>query len=110
MSVTEKTLQAKVDEINRSTGQQEKPWVRGDDGTLQANVGTYVLDWCYGGVRLSQLCNAGGALRDLTLLGTKPETMRYLNAFLEGLCTGYGIWMKYNQNHSLPSPNNPTNS
>ena len=108
MSVTEKMLQAKVDEINRSTGQELEPWTRQPDGTLKANVGTYVLDWCFGGVRLSQMHNAGGAQHDLTVRGTNRETMRSLRAFLEGLCTAYGIWMKYNQTHSLPIPNTPT--
>ena len=107
MSVTEKMLQAKVDEINRSTGQELEPWTRQPDGTLKANVGTYVLDWCYGGVRLSQMRNAGGAQHDLTVRGTKPETLRAMKGFLAGLYVGYDMWMKYNQTHSLPIPNNP---
>ena len=83
--ITEKDLQNILDRINDATGQITEGYPRQDDGTLKCNVGTYVLDWAYGGVRLSQLMNESGGERDITGRGTKRETYGNMRAFLAGV-------------------------
>ena len=83
--ITKQKLQNVLDAINLAAGQKVEPWTQDETGRYRANVGTYVLDWSYGGVRLSQLTNEGGAERDITGLGTKRETYYRMHAFLDGL-------------------------
>jgi len=71
--------------INETTGHSTEAWTKDETGRWTANVGTYVLDWAYGGVRLCQLCNEGGGQRDITRRGTKRETYNQMRAFLAGL-------------------------
>jgi hypothetical protein len=59
--------------------------VRREDGRWASTPGTYVLDWCYGGVRLAQIANEGGGERDITGRGTKRETYHRMHSFLRGL-------------------------
>ena len=62
------------------------------DGTNLANVGTYVLDWAYGGVRLSRMSNEAGGQVDVTRRGTKRETYWAMQNFLTGYaaaCQGH---------------------
>ena len=88
MTVTKKDLQNVLDRINEATDQKSEAWTKDSTGRYRANVGTYVLDWCYGGVRLSQLCTEGGGERDITTRGTKRETYERMHAFLTGLEVG----------------------
>lgn len=86
--ITKKDLQNVLDRINEATDHKLEAWTKDSTGRYRANVGTYVLDWCYGGVRLSQLCNEGGGERDITMRGTKRETYERMRAFLTGLEVG----------------------
>jgi len=83
--INQADLYAVLARINHATGNKEEAWTKQADGTHKANVGTYVLDWAYGGVRLSQLTNAGGGERDITGRATKRETYHRMHAFLSGL-------------------------
>ena len=83
--ITKKNLTHLLDLINTTTRHSTEAWAKGDDGLWAANVGTYVLDWAYGGVRLCQLCNKGGGQRDVTRRGTKRETYHLMRAFLAGV-------------------------
>ena len=73
--------------INDTTGNQREGWTKQEDGTFRANVGTYVLDWAYGGVQLAQLVNESGGERNITGRGTKRETYHRMHAFLAGIET-----------------------
>lgn len=88
MTVTKEDLKNVLDRINEATDHKLEAWTKDSTGRYRANVGTYVLDWCYGGVRLSQLCNESGAERDITTRGTKLETYNRMRAFLTGLEVG----------------------
>jgi hypothetical protein len=57
---------------------------RDANGGLQSNDGTFVLDWAYGGVRLSRMC-AGGGERDISGRGTVRECYTYISAMLAGI-------------------------
>ncbi len=83
--INQSDLYAVLNRINHTAGQNPEPWTKQEDGKLRANVGTYVLDWAYGGVRLSQLTSEGGGERDITGRGTKRETYHRMHAFLRGL-------------------------
>ena len=86
--ITKQRLQDLLDRINQATGHKLEAWTQDETGRNRANVGTYVLDWAYGGVRLSQLTNEGGGERDITGRGTKRETYYRMHAFLDGLDAG----------------------
>lgn len=83
MRVTIKQLERLVDIINDDTLNAKEAWTRDNDGT-KANVGTYLLDHAYGGVRLSQICNDAGGQRDITDRVSNGELFRLLHAFLSG--------------------------
>ena len=83
--ITKQDLKKVLDRINKATDHKLDAWTKDSTGRYRANVGTYVLDWCYGGVRLSQLCNEAGGERDITGRGTKRETYERMHAFLTGL-------------------------
>ena len=83
--VTKQDLQKVLDAINSAAGQKLEPWYLGSDGRWYANIGTYVLDWAIGGVKLCRLDNKSGGVSDVTLRGTKRETYERMQAFLDGL-------------------------
>ena len=83
--INQSDLYAVLERINHIAGKNPEPWTKQEDGKFKANVGTYVLDWAYGGVRLSQLTSEGGGERDITGRGTKKETYYRMHAFLSGL-------------------------
>jgi|TARA_R100000482_G_C5042163_1_gene108840 hypothetical protein len=83
--ITKENLQNVLDRINQATGHKLEAWTQDETGRYRANVGTYVLDWAYGGVALSQLTNEGGGERDITGRGTKRETYYRMHAFLDGV-------------------------
>ena len=83
--ITKQQLQNLLDRINEATGHTLESWTQDENGRFRANVGTYVLDWAYCGVALSQLTNEGGGERDITGRGTKRETYYRMHAFLDGV-------------------------
>tara|TARA_R110002020_G_scaffold243716_2_gene457245 strand:- start:590 stop:895 length:306 start_codon:yes stop_codon:yes gene_type:complete len=91
--ITQKDLENILDRINSIAGTDHegtsKGWIKNlEDGTFKANVGAYVLDYAYGGVRLSQITSKGGGERDITGRGTKKETYYNMLAFLYGFEAG----------------------
>ena len=90
--ITQKDLENILDRINLAAGTDHegtsKGWIKKEDGTFKANVGAYVLDWAYGGVRLSQITNESGGERDITGRGTKKETYYNMLSFLYGFEAG----------------------
>jgi len=79
-------LETVLNSINSTLGQRSKAWECDEAGRpLKANVGTYVLDYAYGGVCLAQITNPGGGERNVTQRGTKRETYNAMRAFLAGV-------------------------
>ena len=85
---TKLDLTRQLERINLALGQELEGWTRQEDGTLVCNVGTYVLDYAYGGVALDQLVNDGGGERTVLPRGTKAELLAGMRAFLTGLAEG----------------------
>jgi len=85
MRITKRNLENVLSRINAQSGAAAEAWTQNSDGVWRANVGTYVLDYAYGGVRLGQLCNESGGQRDITVRGTKREVYHMMHAFLRGL-------------------------
>ena len=85
--INNKDLDRVLTRINEATGQPTEAWTE-QDGKWRANVGSYVLDYCYGGVRLSKLTSEGGGERDITVRGTKKECYYQMLAFLAGVEAG----------------------
>ena len=83
--ITKKTLQARIDMLNDMFGYSKDAWTKNADGQYRANPNTYVLDCANGGYRLSQLCNTGGGVRDISPRGTAREIYDWINAFIEGV-------------------------
>tara|TARA_R100000808_G_scaffold5801_2_gene17482 strand:- start:4551 stop:4832 length:282 start_codon:yes stop_codon:yes gene_type:complete len=77
--ITQSDLYAVLKRINELTNQEEKAY---SNDTY--NVGTYVLDWAYGGVRLGKITSSGGGQIDVTRRGTKREVYYYMQAFIAG--------------------------
>jgi hypothetical protein len=84
--ISENTLAAALNSLNDALGLCREPYAaeRNAAGNLESNAGTYVLDWAYGGVRLSQMA-AGGGERDISGRGTKRECYTYICAMLAGI-------------------------
>lgn len=82
---TKAQLQTLCDYVNDATGHAREAWSRDADGKYRANPGTFVLDYCYGGVRLSQMSGENGGQRDITARATKGETAERIRAFLAGV-------------------------
>lgn len=83
--INQSDLYAVLNRINQTAGQNPEPWTKQEHGKYKANVGTYVLDWAYGGVQLAQLVTDGGGERNITGRGTKRETYHRMHAYLRGL-------------------------
>ena len=89
-TIRESDLDAVLRRINDSLDHPQDPWSPQEDGSKpQASVGTYVLDWAYGGVRLWQIAHTSGAQRDFTARSTKREAYNLMHAFLSGLAAAH---------------------
>jgi hypothetical protein len=84
--ITKSMLTSRLDALNDALDLPRQPYVAARDanGCLQSNDGTFVLDWAYGGVRLSRMC-AGGGERDISPRGTTRECYAYVSAMLTGI-------------------------
>lgn len=85
--ITEAHLKAKVDWLNKMTGNPTDPYTRGADGHHKANIGNYHLSHAYGGVCLHQMANEGGGVRDIFNCGhiTKRDLAERISAYMLGL-------------------------
>jgi hypothetical protein len=86
--ITEKDLQATVDQINHVTHSPAAPWVH-EAGRSVANIGNYHLDGAYGGVSLHRMENEHGGVSDVFRCGhiSKRDLYERMHAFLAGLAT-----------------------
>lgn len=87
MRTTQKHLDAKIETINRITGQPSTYGTKTKDGGFEINVGHYHLDKAYGGHQLVQTVNDGGGLTCPCGYGrhTKSQMAAILDAFIAGL-------------------------
>ena len=87
--ITQKDLESLVKMINKKTGNTFETYTKKADKTFKANIGTYSLDFAYGGVKLVQLIDKNGGITEISRNGfsTKKELYCWLNAFLAGLET-----------------------
>lgn len=87
--IRESDLAALVAELNSETGNAERAYDRREsDGRYVANIGTYVLDYAYGGVALTQLVSEGGGCRTIIDRGTRRECYDQIRSLLEGVRIG----------------------
>ena len=84
--ITKAMLLSRIDALNDALDLPRQPYAAARDanGCLQSNDGTFVLDWAYGGVRLSRMC-AGGGERDISGRGTVRECYTFIHAMLAGI-------------------------
>jgi len=84
--ITQKDLENLVERINKKTGHATEPY-SSEGGKFTANIGTYLLDYAYGGVKLVQLVSEGGGITVISSggYGTKRDLYNWLWAFLAGL-------------------------
>lgn len=75
--ITKHHLEHQVDRLNMLT---YSPREYRNKETGKTNINNYCLDWAYGGVKLVQVCNEQGAIRDISSGGyvTKREIYNQL--------------------------------
>ena len=84
---TQKDLEDMLSRINKEAGKPQKAYTRDAEGRYKPNAGAYVLDYAYGGVKLSQMSQEEGCsgTENVTGFGTKRETYLKMHAFLRGM-------------------------
>lgn len=91
--ITDKTLQAVVDRINRMTGSPESYWVTPEPETGRATaIGHYCLSGAYCGVSLQRIMNTGGGVEDVLSCGHVPKRHLYelMHAWIRGFNAAKG--------------------
>ena len=84
MQITDKMVKAKIEELNKITGQSTEGYTRKEDGSVVANVGTFVLDKNAGGYSLERIMNTSGGVSDILPRGTKRELYNQIKAIIYG--------------------------
>jgi len=82
--ITQKDLEILVDVINVETKNPTTSYTKHKDG---ANIGNFHLDYAYGGVKLAQITNTGGTIREISHdgFGTKRQLHSFMQAYLDGM-------------------------
>lgn len=85
--ITEAHLKAKVEWLNKMTGNPTDPYARDDSGHLKANIGNYHISHACGGVCLHQMASEGGGVRDIFNCGhiTKRDLAERISAYMLGI-------------------------
>lgn len=86
--ITEKLLSARVELLNQLAGENPEPYTNDPEtNRYRANVGTYALDYAYGGVKLVRMTNPGGGQTNISTAGyaTKRETFEIIASICEYL-------------------------
>ena len=87
MRITEKALQAKIDHLNKITGNPPTPYTR-NGATLKTNIGSYYLGPVHEGWNLAQIMNEGGGIYSLLFGRTKSELYYQLEDLIQGILIG----------------------
>lgn len=90
MRITKKTLQARVDYLNRLLDRSPTAYTKQENGKLKANIGHFYLSQAYGGYCLHEIFNEGGGVTCPinNYHTTAREMYEQLNAFIGGLSYG----------------------
>ena len=85
--ITEKMIQARIDYLNKITGNNPQPWSKDDQGRHRANICNYHLSHAYRGVCIHQMFNDGGGITTplASYHDTKRKTYDALCAYLSGI-------------------------
>ena len=78
MRITQKMLEKRVDYLNKITGFENAEY---------STIGSYCLDYAYGGVNLNQYTNEHGAVKAPFSCGftTKHNLFDLINAYIAGI-------------------------
>ena len=91
MKISKSDLENRVTLLNQITGMPVVPYSM-VDGRYQPNAGCYLLDWAYGGVKLSRMSSKDGCTGQSNPISmgfsTKKECYRAVNHFISGIETG----------------------
>lgn len=84
--ITQEHLESLVEYLNKITNSPLETYTKQGDKYL-ANIGNYHLDWAYGGVKLSRICNDAGGTSNISDMGygTKRELYNWLKAYIAGI-------------------------
>ena len=76
--ITIKMLEKQVNNLNKSVGHKNASY---------SEIGSYVLDYAYGGISLHKYVNANGAISDVLGCGhiTKRDLFNRIYAFIAGI-------------------------
>jgi len=87
--ITKNILEKRVALVNDLLGNAQEPWQadRDSNGNLVPNPGCHYIAGAYGGYRLEEMCNGGGA-RDISPRLTKRELYEWINAYIDGIERG----------------------
>jgi len=90
MRITETMLKAKVQYLNKITGNALDPYRKNAQGKLVSNIGNYHISFAYGGVSLEQMTNEQGGVRSVFSTGhiSKRELFNRLCAYIQGIEEG----------------------
>ena len=82
-----KDLELAVERLNKITGAKLAPYTKHADGKYTPNPNVYLLDWAYGGVKLSQMCEEGTGQKDILNSGfvSKPKLYKLIHAYIKGI-------------------------
>ena len=78
MRITQRDLENKVRRLNRTAGFDNPPY---------STIGSYCLDYAYGGVKLEKYCTEGGGVHDIFNQGfmTKRKLYNLMSAYENGI-------------------------
>jgi len=87
--IINKDLEYLTTRINEITNNPTVTYQSRDGGGYKSNIGCYYIDGAYGGVKLVQIVNDGGGIREISTIGygTKRELYNWLQAYVKGLET-----------------------
>jgi hypothetical protein len=90
--ITIKHLDALVARLNYLTNSPMKPYEKGEDGRIHAQIGNYHISQAYGGVCLHRMHNDGGGVTTPLSGGHIPKRELYeqMHAFIRGIELGKG--------------------
>lgn len=85
--INTKDLEIAVERLNKLTGNKLTPYTKHKDGKFTPNANVYLLDWAYGGVKLSQMCEEGTGQKDVLSSGfvSKPILYNMIHAYIKGV-------------------------
>ena len=86
MRITAKTLEARINYLNRLMDRPATPWTK-ENGLPKSNIGNFHLYQAYGGYNVHEICNESGGVRTPISYGCIPGRDLYekINSFIDGL-------------------------